>query len=72
MKPTLKRLQSLLNFAYYIPAKKLARQMKVSLPTIYRQLASLEEAGAVLATTKVPRKKTGPTPTLYRLMKAAP
>ncbi len=65
MKPVLHKLQSLLKRE--LSAKEIAEKMECSIPTAYRRIAALEEAGALISTRLTPRNKTGPVPTRYQL-----
>lgn len=71
MTPTLKKLQNLLKVER--SAKDIAHAMSSSIPTAYRRINSLREAGAVLQMVKrYDSGKTGPTPAIYRILKVAP
>lgn len=51
----------------------LAEKAKCSIPTVYRWIRALKQAGALIIEVKEPRKKTtGPTPRKFTLMRAAP
>jgi DNA-directed RNA polymerase specialized sigma24 family protein len=50
-----------------LSAQEIARLAKCSLPSVYRRIERLRELGAEIEEKKEPRKKTGPTPTKYRL-----
>ena len=70
MKPVLQKLQKIL--AREVSAIEIAKRAGCSLPTTYRHIEALKELGAVIAESKEPRKKTGPTPTKFRLVRAVP
>lgn len=67
----LKRLQKAFPERRPVPARFLAAQLGWSLPTIYRGLAQLADAGAVIATQREGRSLPGPTPKLFIMMKEA-
>jgi predicted ArsR family transcriptional regulator len=50
-------------------ALQVAKLAHISVPTVHRKLKALRKAGAVLAETRVPRKKRGPIPTKYRVVR---
>jgi biotin operon repressor len=52
-----------------LSAQELAERVDCSLPSIYRRIERLRELGAEIKETKEPRKKTGPRPTKYRLVR---
>jgi DNA-directed RNA polymerase specialized sigma24 family protein len=61
----------LIDFMYRrdLSAQELAQRIHCSLPSVYRRIDRLRELGAEIKETKEPRKKTGPTPTKYRLVR---
>ena len=54
-----------------LSAEEIAKKARCSLVSVYRRLARLRELGADITETRKPRKKTGPTPTTYRLRRFA-
>lgn len=70
MKTEFAKLQTLLETE--ISAKEIARRLKVSIPTAYRRVRKLMEAGAQIKVRYRPHNKRGPTPTTYHLVKAIP
>lgn len=52
-----------------LSAQEIAQRAKCSLPSVYRRIERLRELGAEIRETREPRKKTGPTPATYRLVK---
>lgn len=72
MKPNLSGVQRVLvNFMgrRELSAQEIARLAKCSLPSVYRRIERLRELGAEIEEKREPRKKTGPTPTMYRLVR---
>jgi len=67
MKLDLEQLQEILTDEK--SALQVAKLARISVPTVHRKLRELREAGAVLSETKVPRRKTGPVPTTYRVVR---
>ncbi len=54
-----------------LSAGEIARKARCSLAAVYRRIDKLRELGASIRETREPRKKPGPTPTKYRLMRFA-
>lgn len=67
----LKKLQAAFPERRAVPARYLAEQLGWSLPTIYRGLVQLADAGAVIATQREGRSLPGPTPKLFVMVKEA-
>ena len=70
MKPELKELQALLA-KHELSAPELAVRLKCSLPTVYRRLLALTKLGAVIIEVRERRNRPGPTPSRFRLTRAA-
>lgn len=71
MNPTLLKLQSLLG-RRSVDAKTIARELSCSIPTAYRRIRSLVDAGAVITETQVPRRHTtGPAAKMFKLHQKA-
>lgn len=52
-----------------LTAQEIAKEADCSLPSVYRRIERLRELGAEIREVREPRKKTGPTPAKYRLVK---
>lgn len=71
MKISLLALQTALAKRKNVSARTLAELVDCSLPTVYRRLQLLIEAGAIITEARTPGSKTGPVPRLFTLTRAA-
>lgn len=71
MNSDLEKLQHALLKHKTVSAVELAKITKCSIPTVYRRILALQDAGAIIAVSREARKKTGPTPKKFTLVAVA-